>query len=280
MNLKKIFKKLTYHYVIVIFVVVISIITSYSVYKVFFTSSSTIYVRIKFGQGLWWASTSKPNIWFINAIKKGEKEYDLFGKSSAELVEIRYYPAQDSDQQVKNNTGYDIFLTLKLNANFNKKINKFMYKRAIINVGSPIEVELSSVHVTGTVIAIDTKNFQDKYVDKTVLLVYQQGFYADYPYLYDSIIIGSKYFDGVDNVFEILDKKIQENIISVPDSRGNLLTQPMNTIQNIVVKAKLRVKEKNGQLFYAEEQPIRVGSTLFLTTPTHMFNEYTVSQIE
>lgn len=280
MNLKRMFKYFSYHYVIILFVIVISIVSAYSAYKVFFTGSSTVYVRIKFGQGLWWASTSKPNIWFINAIKKGEKEYDLFGKSSAELLEVRHYPSQDSDQQVKNNTGYDIYLTVKLEANINKKINKYMYKRAIINVGSPIEIELSSVHVTGTVIAIDTKNFQDKYVDKTVLLVYREGFYADYPYLYDGIVVGSKYFDGVDNVFEILDKKIQENTISVPDSSGNLITQQVDTLQHIAVKAKLKVKEKDGQLFYAEEQPIRVGSTLFLATPTYIFNKYTVSQIQ
>ncbi|MBI3366570.1 hypothetical protein HY041_03010, partial [Candidatus Roizmanbacteria bacterium] len=220
-------------------------------------------------QGLWWASTAKPAIWFVSALKKGDVETSLTGSPIAEILNIRYYPWYSSGQ-------YDLYLTLKLKVSGNPKTGKYNFKRSTIGVGSPIDLEFPSVQISGTVIQLDTNPFEEKTVTKTVILTKKGAF----PWEYSAINIGDKYFDGEQNVFEVLDKKSTDIAVQSPDVYGNSTDSTLDPKKYIVVKAKIKLQEKNNQLIFGEEQVINPGKTINISTANFTFNDYVVGGIE
>src|SRR3970040_1664144 len=91
-KLKKIRLSSKYNFLILFFIVFSLVIFLIGLVKYFYDGSNYIYVKVKVGQGLWWASTDKPNSWFIDSIKKGEKETDLMGRTQSEILSMTYYP--------------------------------------------------------------------------------------------------------------------------------------------------------------------------------------------
>lgn len=280
--MKKFLPKLLFfvkkNYFITIFILAIIFVGFVSSSKILFSKPTYIYARVKLGQGLWWAQTAKPSIWYINSIKKGEVENDLLGRPIAEILEVRYYPAILHPE--KYETLYDVYLTLKLAVKSNKKSKKMVFKRSAVAVGSPVEFEFPSAQVTGTVIDLIKENFEDKYSEKTIYLISLEGYKKDLPFAFDNIKVNDKYFDGVDYVFEVLDKSLKEKIFLAPSSSGRTYENLVSTFQNIIVKAKIKVKEKNNQLVYAEEQIVKVGSYINFTTSNYDFRDFVILKIE
>ncbi len=163
MTLKKLIKFSTDNYFIPIFLACILFVGVVSVYKLFFTRPVFVYVKVKMGQGLWWASTAKPAIWFVEALKKDDVETSLTGSPIAQIQSIRYYPWYGTTNQ------YDIYLTLKLKVNGNPKTGKYNFKRSTIGVGSPIDLEFPSTQVSGTVTELNIAPFAEKYVNLFML---------------------------------------------------------------------------------------------------------------
>lgn len=273
MGLKRMFKFARENYLISILAVIILFVGALSIYRLTFSKHTYIYAKVKLGQGLWWAGGQKPSSWLANSIKKGDKEGNLLRQPIAEVLSVRYYPWFISDQ-------YDVYLTLKLRVNLISKAKKYNFKRNTLGVGSPIELELSSSQVSGTVIDLSENPFEDKYIEKTVILTKQ---YA-YPWEFDGIKTGDKYFDGENNVFEIIDKALGEGSYVFSPQRtttSSIISQSLaEQRQTITVKAKVRAKESGNQLIFGEEQKLFVGKTLIISTPTFNFQDYIVGKIE
>lgn len=277
MNLKKLFKFTVKNYFITIFIAIILFVGAVSVYKLFYSKPTFVYAKVKLGQGLWWAGGVKPNFWLATAIKKGDTERDLVGKPIVEVLNVRYYPwitvGSISDQ-------FDVYLTLKLRVSVISRAKKYNFKRNTLGVGAPIELELSSAQVSGTIIDLSENPFEDKYVEKTVILTKK---YA-YPWEFDGIKVGDKYFDGEETVFEILDKALGEGSYVFSPQRTTTTTilsqQVSEQRQTINVKAKIRLKEAGDQLIFGEEQKLYVGKTLIILTPTFNFQDYIIGKIE
>ena len=284
MTLKKIRKFAKKNYFITAFFAIILFVGVISLYKLFATKPTYIYTKVKIGQGLWWASTAKPGIWLAGAIKKGDTETSILGGKSVEVLNVRYYPYYSSmaaDQ-------FDVYLTLKLRVSHNKKTNQYLFKRTAVSVGSPIELELTSAQVDGTVVELAGEPFEEKYLEKTVYLTKRSA----YAWEFDAIKVGDKYFDGENTVFEILDKSSSDKLSfsadkfsissSIPSIENLYFTYPIipETRKYITVKAKILVKEKNNQLVFAEEQVIRPGKLINLSTPNFVFTDFVVGKIE
>ena len=271
--MKKFIKFSRENYFIVIFGLIILFVGVVSAKKLFFTKPTFIYTKVKVGQGLWWAGGQKPGIWLANSIKKGDVERDLLGRSIAEVLNVRYYPWYAIDQ-------YDIYLTVKLRINSLGKSKKYNFKRSALGVGAPIELELPSVQVSGTVIEISQKPFEDQYTEKTVYLTKQFA----YLWEYEAIVIGEGFFDGENLVFQVIDKKSDEkkNIISPQKTVGtNIIGMSISeSRQTITVKAKVMVKENDGRFVFGEEQKLFVGKTFNILAPSFAFNDYVIAKIE
>lgn len=219
---------------------------------------------------------SKPDFWLIKSLRADEKQYNAFGNTEAEILEERYYPSSD-------NTSFNIYLTVKLAGNVNKKTHEYTFQRTKIGIGSPITLNLSSSQLYGTVVDLSQTPFKDKYIEKIITLVNRGAYFKDSPYIYEGIQIGDRYFDGQDYVFQIIDKSLQKNIVTITNNTtGQVLEGETDATQNIVVKAKILVLQKDDQLIFAGDQPLRVGSKFAFSSSDFDFNflGFLVNQIQ
>jgi hypothetical protein len=261
------------YYLIIIASISIIVVSSILLTKTLFTQPTYVYVTVKLGQGLWWASTAKAPFWYTTALKKGDKTFGFGGKVTTEIQRIKYYNAFTSNQ-------YDMYITAKLLVNGNNK-SGYSFDRSLIAIGAPIELNFKRSNITGTIIDITTKKNPEKYVDKIVYLVNQAGYNRSFPYLYDNIKIGDTYFDGNQVVFEVLDKSLEPSILTIPNYiRTDLNIGDITSIQNIIVKAKIRAKEKNGRLFFGEENIVAINAPLTLVTPNYFYENFVIRKIE
>lgn len=264
MNLNKLLKNLyrfaIKNYFISIFLACIAFVFLVSGYRLFFQKPTYIYVKVKMGQGLWWASTTKPPLWFIKSLNIGDEQMGLLGQPTAEIKTIRYYPTNISNQ-------YDVYLTMKLRVSGNKKTGVYNFNRSPIGVGAPIDFEFPDSQFSGTIISLSDKFIQDKNVNKTVYL-YKKGAPT---WEFDAIKIGDKFFDGQDNVFEILDKYAADN---------QSLFETNNQTKDITVKAKIKIKDTGRQLLFGEEQVIAPGKTIYVSTKDFTFTNYIITKVE
>ena len=237
--------------------------------KIATKESEYVYAKVKVSQGFWWGTSAKPNVWFTKAIKKGEVEYNFFGKPAAEIIQVKYYPVGSSP----NADVFNIYFVVKLDADYNKKTQQYVFKRKTLAVGSPIEVITQSANITGTVIEISKQEFDDKYEEKIVTLTKKLAF----PWEYDAIKIGDKYYDGEDVVFEILTKHQIPTTTITNDAYGNIISESK---RYITIKARVRVKSNNERLLFGEEKVLTTGTELDVSTEGFGFNKYFVSKIE
>lgn len=229
---------------------------------------SYFYVEIKMGQGLWWAQTAKPTLWFIKAIKQGDKADDVFGRTKAEIMEVRYYPLDENQ--------YNIFLIAKIQGKYNKSTKKYLFDNSPIAVGSPIDLEFPNVQVTGTIIDINNQLIQNTYVTKTITFVKKFGYYWEK----DALLVGDSYFDGKDTVFTILERDAHETSLLTPDEYGNLTPSTSEQRNYIVLKAKIKVRERFGQFVYGGDQVIKTYSQLNIFTNKLNLSDYIIAGIQ
>ena len=276
MAIKKLFKKflsfLIDNYFLSIFFAAIAFVGVVSIYKLFFVKPTYVYAKVKVGQGLWWASTQKPSMWYIEAFKRikqtQEKEKELTGKPQAEILEIRYYPWWGSNQ-------YDVYLLMKLKVTKMGKIGKYNFKRSAIGVGSPVDFEFPSLQFSGTIINISEKPIREKYITKIINLTKKWAL----PWEFEAIKLNDKYFNGHEVVFEIIDKKSYPSQ-EIYNYSGLYYPVESERKINIFLKAKIKVKEENNQLIFGEEQVIVPGKTINIATENFQFNDYLVAKIE
>ena len=268
-NWKTIWRFAFNNYFISIFIAIVAFVGFVSVFKLFFTKPTYVYAEVKVGQGLWWASTQKPSIWFVNAIKNAKVEKNLIGQPSAKILGVRYYPYFDTGQ-------YDVYVTVKIRVSGNKKTGEYSFNRSTIGVGSPIDLEFPSTQFSGTIIALSDKPLKENYVEKTVYMTKKNA----YPWEYNAIKIGDSYFDGKETVFQVIDKKSQDTSLISSDAYGNSNPNLTESQMYIVVKAKMRLKQENGQLIYGEDQNVTLGRNIGIATSNFAYNNFVVSQIE
>lgn len=266
-------KKLRSPFVLISVVIVtcLLLVGTISLYKLFIEKQDYVYVKVRMGQGYWWAQTLRPSSWFVDNIKKGDKGYDLAGKPTAEVQSVNYYPLVGS---------FDIFVTAKLKAKYNSQTKQYSFNRSDINVGAPITINLSSIDITGTVIQISKNPIQEKEKEIIVTLVNQGGYIKDAPYKYDSIKVGDTYFNGEKTTLKILNKYLESNIWTVTSDTGEVFERNIYSTQNIIVKVKLLVQEKKTGLFYGEEQKVQVNASPTFGTNDTFFEGFFIRKIE
>lgn len=270
MNLKKLIKFSLDNYFISIFFAAILFVSIVSVLKLFIVKPTYVYARVKMGQGLWWASTARPSIWFVQNIKRGDVERDLVGSPIAQILGVRYYPWYTSNQ-------YDVYLTVKLKVSGNKKTKKYSFKRSTIGVGSPIDFEFPNAQFSATVTDLENDPIKDTYIEKTIYLTKR---YA-YPWEYDGIKIGDKFFDGENTVFEVLDKSSSDTAEVITQESTKILNPQTTELRRyITVKAKIKVKKVGEQYVFGEEQVLSLGKPINISTSNFSFTDYVIAEID
>lgn len=240
-----------------------------SIYRTFFQEPTYIYVRVKVGQGYWWASTQKPSMWYVRAIQTAKEERDLKGEPIAQILRVAYYPWYGSNT-------FDIYVTLKLKVTKVGNKKAYNFKRDTIAVSTPIDLEFPTVHFSGTITALSEKPFEQNLTDKTVYLTKKYT----YPWEYDAIQIGDFFNDGNSNVVEVLEKAKGDTTEVYVSELGKLLTTESETYRYIHLKVKMRLRPQNDQWLYGEEIIVSPGRVIGFVTNNFTFNDYAVSKIE
>jgi hypothetical protein len=260
------------NYIVLGFVLILILVGITTITKFFSQETAPIYIKLKVSQGLWWANTGRPPVWYLNALKVGDKQYDLLGSPIAEITRVRYYPYQKEEV---NETQYDVYLTVKLEVDKSSRRGTYSFNRDSVVVGAPIELEFASAHVTGTTMEVSESLFQDEEVDAEVILTKRLAF----PWEYDAIKIGDKYFDGSDNVFEITGKSTSNTSIISSDAYGSFSPRTSESLRYITIRAKLKVRSVDGRLIFGEEQEVKPGLPIFVTTPSYEIEKYLISSV-
>ncbi|NMB84073.1 hypothetical protein GYA28_02180 [Candidatus Roizmanbacteria bacterium] len=272
---KKAWKFLIKNYFIVIFIACIAFVGVVSAYKMFFSKPSYVYVKVKVGQGLWWASTQKPNIWFVNALKDIKEEKDLSGKPTVKVLKIEYYPSIYQSGYLGQ---YDVYITAMLKVSQLGKSGKYNFNRSTIGIGAPIDFEFSKVQFSGTITELSERPLNENYIEKTVYLTKKYASQLEY----QDIKVGDEYSNGQEVIFKILEKSAGDinelNIIDRSDSETvDLLSEKRLTI---FVKATIKVKKTDGKLIFAEEQMVVPQNRFIISTENFVFKDFFVSKIE
>lgn len=273
--MRKLKNTLLSHYLILIFVLSIGFVTVISVYKLFISKPCYVYVRVKVGQGLWWASTQKPSIWLLNAIKLTKVEKDLTGQPIASILKIFYYPhiLSVNNENYQNNQ-FDIYVDLKIKV---VKLGSGLYnfKRSTIGIGSPIDLEFAKAQFAGTIIKINENPIKDTYVAKTIYITKP---YA-YPWEFDAIQIGDTYYNGEHRILEVIDKNYSDSTF-VLTTQERVVNPVSERREYIIVKLKMKGIIESGNFIYGEEQVILPGHKVELSTDHFTFFDYFVLRIE
>lgn len=228
-------------YFLIIFVGITITTVFFAVSKSFTAQQKYIYAKVKIGQGLWWAQTEKPQFWLAAGLKKG-----------AEIIETRYYPSGNNDE-------FEIYVSLKLRGSFDKKRGRFYFNRSFVKVGSPLNLDLQTVQISGTIIALSNEPFKYIYEQKNITLVKKLVGSE-----FQNAEIGDAYFDGTEPVFEIKNKEIYQN------EGGEYMR----------ITANIKVKKTNEQLIFGESRIVITGRSLPLFTEKINLRDFIVDSIE
>lgn len=234
------------------------------------SEKETVFAKIKVSQGSWWVATQKPPVWFIQNLHPGEKQQRLLGGVDAEIIEARYYPFKSDIHRFE--TEYTIFVLVKLSVE--KSGEKYIFNRDPITVGSEINLAFPSVEFAGTIISLKGQP-EIELTEKTIVLTKKLA----YPWEYEMVKLGDTQFDGVENVFEVTSKSTRDTFVLRQDTYGNTTFVPPERRIYLSVTGKIKVREENGNLIFGEEQVLKPGSEIDLSTKGFVFSQFYVQDV-
>jgi hypothetical protein len=254
-------------------------------YKLFIQKPTYIYVKLKVGQGYWWATTQRPNQWFVKGIQQQEIEQkDISGKPIVKILDVSYYPYYGTGQ-------YDIYVIAQLNVSQIGNKGTYNFNREIIGIGSPINLEFKNVQFSGTIIDISPQPIQETFVEKTVYLTKK----TTQSWEFEAIKVGDTFKNDKKTLFEILDKSESDRysgfetgqVSGFVNDQGQQLTGTIQTIPvdtetytYITLKTKMLLKKEDDQLFFGEELAIAPGRQFGITIPSAVLSSYIVTKVE
>jgi len=255
-----------------IFTILLSglILSGMLVYQTILVKPEYIVVRVKGSPGNWWWVTPRPPDWLAFSIQKGDKEYNSLNQPVAEVLSVDVYDAGGSTR--------DAYLTVRLSVRHNKRTNQYRYKGEPVEIGGPISMSLDNAFFPGMVIAIYSDNKREKtYTEKTVRIRKRE----QWPYEYDSIIIGETIVDGDGIVIaEILDKQRMPAEKEAANVNGQLVRTLSPIKDDFYLTVKLKMRKQGDEYIYREEQYIKVGSNIWLLFPRYNISGADILSIE
>ena len=74
---------------------------------------------------------------------------------------------------------------------------------------------------------------------------------------------------------------MEQNIISVSNNlTGEVYERRIDTLQNIIIKAKIKVKEENRKLIFAQEHVLRLNTIIPFSTNNYDLRDFAVREIQ
>jgi hypothetical protein len=229
-------------------------------------------VEVKTPLQFWGQSyESAPPFLLGESINIGDKEYDSGGGKIAEVLDKKEYESTSERPSRK-----EVYLTLNLKVDKNKKTSKLSFKNQALEVGSPIELHLTNTFIEGRVVFIE--NPAEKIEEKEILV---NGIWQDaYPWVAEAISIKGEMKDTAGNIAaQILEKEIKlaEKTVETADGRLVIAWDPLK--RDVNIKAKLKVRKQGNNLYFYNDQKIRIGGFIWIFLPGIDIEELNITGI-
>lgn len=219
-------------------------------------------VEVKISSPFWWQQFAiAPPFWLGESIKPGDQEFDPQGKKIAEVIDVKTYeePSEGGSAARK-----DIFLTLNLLASRDRRTNLLKFKSKPLGVGSPIELQLNNTITTGLIVYIE--GIPDERKEQEIII---EGVWMNtFPWNAEAIPVDGKMEDGSGRIIaQILDKRIELAEKTVETDDGRLVSSRDPLKRDVYLTIKLKVKRKGDNLYFREDQKVKIGENLFIQLP-------------
>lgn len=245
-----IFKKRLNFFDYAVLILLVAVL-AFFIYNRLQRKSTWVNVRLSVENTDWWYQGAAPPYWYLYDLKVGDVINNSLGQKVAEVTNVDNYDLG----------GYSrlIYVDLKIEVDFDKKKNQYLYEFKPLVVGSSLTMNFADQQLKGLVIGIGDEEMA--YFDKTIKVEIKRT----NPALADKVIAGIKSYDDNDQVIaEILNVK---NSIAADyefsDIRGKniLVYDPDYRDLEIVLKIKcFRALDRD---FYINKAAIKVGNQIW-----------------
>ncbi len=252
--MKKLIRLIKANILFLLFLVVIIVVAGFYISKKYVAKSSYIYVQVKVGQGLWWASIERPSFWLIRSLTM-DKNNNLSG-DGVKLISLNYYPSFQSIQGPSEFTNqFDVYVTLRIPVTKDGG-GQYYFNRNLVSIGAPIDIQLPVTQFSGTIVNFSKMTLNNSTEERTVFLS-KAGASQDE---FQNVNAGDYYFDGQNKVFIVEDKSYQDG--------------------TLIIKAKIALTKSYGHLLFGENEVINLNQKFDFITNKAIFYDFVVDRIE
>lgn len=222
----------------------------------------------------------RPPYWLAESVKQDDVELSVGGTKIAQTVDVERYSRGGPD--------YDVYLTVRVNAIFNAKTKKYVYKGRAIEIGAPIDLRLTHTLVFGQVIDdnVPPQGYETAHVNVTVR--YRN---AD-PWIIDNvkpgdIMMGNPTGRVVAEVLSVTTEAPRGQLLFTDAEKlnrlsasGSLFIERDPKLHDLIVQTKLFVEKHDGEWFFGGHQEVKVGNFLWLYFPHVNLKSVEVESVE
>lgn len=208
-----------------------------------------------------WVTTYNPYgpqtpFWISAQLQTGQKELDFTGKPIAEVLKIDKYERGGEDTQV--------FLTIRVQTSYNRKLDRFLYKGVPLDVGSPIELRIGHTNVLGQVI---DNNYPPEGYPKKNMIVTVRAWRLE-PWIFEKISTASAVYNTATKevVAQVLDYKTEDPLsylIANTYDYSPLTITKNPRIRDLIMKIRLQVVLRDDRWYFTNLQQVKMGQNLW-----------------
>lgn len=219
--------------------------------------------------------------WYIEHLKEGLQEKDVFGRVNVEVVDVHYYTALDDTENV--------FITLRLRTTYNNKTNQYSHNGLPLLQGDHFITKVNNIAIFGLISNLSSELITPKHKTFRVTGTLETQYNEE-------TLPANFYFHGIKKSvsdqlvpnLEVKDNKARTvaKIISIKKTPGLMTLPTASSVQQVVDPEREMVRmtvdidtiEVNGVYLFREELPIYIDQKLRLDFPNTFVN-LTVEEI-
>jgi len=227
-----------------------------------------------------WAESYSPYgyrtpFWMSDKLNIGQLEKNSSGKVIAEVIDIEKYE--------RGNEESEVYLIVKVKAQYNKVMGKYLFKGKPLDLGDAIELRLDNIHLFGQII---DKNYPlTSYKQKEIIIVGRWR--AQDKWKISQVKSGDIMIDqgaGI-TIAEVLDIKIEPPtknmiVLSGLENTGKIEMEDNINKKDAVITLKIKVHKQNNRWYFAGHQKIKIGEVIWVYTNNIDINSLEVQEIK
>ncbi len=256
------------------FITGVFLILGIAAFIFFFRKTTWVTVRVRVTDRDVVFVYSNPPSWFVYLFKKGMREADSLGRTTAEITDVYYYDAITDVDSRTNMSKKTVYLTLKLKANYNKRTGEYKYKGMPLSSGEVLRVNLGTILVHGLITDMDGVKNPFETVHPVVRILIKD-FNPVFPgttgvdeSLADALSIGDKILDSKGEVAaEVLDKEVYPAQMTTVDNFGIPHTFIHPRLKDIYLNLRLSAQKIGNEVYFFDDFLIKINNYIPLSFP-------------